>query len=49
MGALPVDSIVKIRPASILGTSVDAILSETPGLEPSKLRVGQKIRLPAGR
>lgn len=29
------------------GTSVDAILSENPGLEPSKLRVGQKIRLPA--
>ena len=31
------------------GTSVDSILAENPGLEPSKLRVGQKIRLPAGR
>lgn len=31
------------------GTSVDAILSENPGLEPSRLRVGQKIKLPAGR
>ncbi len=31
------------------GTSVDAILSENPGLNPSKLHVGQKIRLPAGR
>lgn len=31
------------------GTSVDAILSENPGLEPNRLRVGQKIRLPAGR
>lgn len=29
------------------GTSVDAILSENPGLEPSKLRVGQKIKLPS--
>jgi len=31
------------------GTSVDAILAENPGLEPNRLRVGQKIRLPAGR
>jgi LysM repeat protein len=31
------------------GTSVDSILAENPGLEPSRLRVGQKIRLPAGR
>ncbi len=31
------------------GVSVDAILSENPGLNPSKLHVGQKIRLPAGR
>jgi LysM repeat protein len=31
------------------GTSVDSILAENPGLDPSKLRVGQKIRLPAGR
>lgn len=29
------------------GTSVDAILSENPGLEPSRLRVGQKIKLPS--
>jgi LysM repeat protein len=31
------------------GTSVDSILAENPGLEPSKLRVGQKIKLPAGK
>lgn len=31
------------------GTSVDAILSENPGLNPSKLHVGQKIKLPAGK
>ncbi|MBA4137329.1 MAG: hypothetical protein C0518_08455 [Opitutus sp.] len=31
------------------GTSVDSILSENPGLEPNRLRVGQKIKLPAGR
>jgi LysM repeat protein len=30
-------------------TSVDAILAENPGLNPSKLHVGQKIKLPAGK
>lgn len=28
------------------GVRLDAILAENPGIEPSKLRVGQKIRLP---
>lgn len=31
------------------GTSVDAILAENPGLNPNKMHIGQKIRLPAGR
>ena len=33
--------------AKKFGLRVDAIMAENPGLEPSHLRVGQKIRLPA--
>lgn len=31
------------------GTSVDSILAENPGLNPSKMHVGQKIKLPSGK
>lgn len=31
------------------GTSVDAILAENPGLNPNKMHIGQKIKLPAGK
>lgn len=31
------------------GTSVDALLAENPGLNPNKMAIGQKIKLPAGR
>lgn len=41
------DGLAKI--ARKFGTSVDAILAENPGLNPTKLHVGQKIKLPAGK
>lgn len=31
------------------GTSVDALLAENPGLNPNKMHIGQKIKLPAGK
>ena len=31
------------------GVSVDALMQANPGLEPTKLKVGQKINLPKGR
>jgi len=34
------------RIAAKFGARVDAILAENPGLEPTRLRVGQKIRIP---
>lgn len=34
------------RIAAKFGQRVDAILAENPGLEPTRLRVGQKIRIP---
>lgn len=34
------------RIAQKFGQRVDAILAENPGLEPTRLRVGQKIRIP---
>ncbi len=41
------DTLAKV--ATKFGVRLDAILAENPGIEPSRLRVGQKIRLPAGR
>jgi LysM repeat protein len=41
------DNLSKI--ARKFGTSVDAIQAENPGLTPTGLKIGQKIRLPAGR
>lgn len=41
------DGLSKI--ARKFGTSVDAILAENPGLNPTKLHIGQKIKLPAGK
>ena len=34
------------RIAAKFGARVDSILAENPGLEPTRLRVGQKIRIP---
>lgn len=34
------------RIAAKFGLRVDAVLAENPGLDPSRLRVGQRIRLP---
>lgn len=34
------------RIAAKFGVRVDAILADNPGLEPTRLRVGQKIRIP---
>lgn len=41
------DTLAKV--AKKFGVSLDAVLAENPGIEPSRLRVGQKVRLPAGR
>lgn len=41
------DTLAKV--ATKFGLRLDAILAENPGIEPSRLRVGQKVRLPAGR
>ena len=41
------DTLAKV--ATKFGVRLDAILAENPGIEPNRLRVGQKIRLPAGR
>jgi LysM repeat protein len=41
------DNLSKI--ARKFGTSVDAIQAENPGLTPTSLKIGQKVRLPAGR
>lgn len=41
------DGLSKI--ARKFGTSVDALLAENPGLNPNKMSIGQKIRLPAGK
>ena len=38
------DTLAKV--AKKFGVSLDAILAENPGIEPSRLRIGQKIRLP---
>ena len=38
------DTVAKV--AKKFGMKIDAIMAENPGLEPSRLRVGQKIRLP---
>ena len=38
------DTIRKV--AAKFGTSVDAIEAENPGLDPAKLRVGQKVKIP---
>lgn len=38
------DNLTKI--ARKFGTSVDAILAENPGVSPTSLKIGQKIRLP---
>lgn len=39
------DTVAKV--AKKFGMRIDSIMAENPGLEPSRLRVGQKIRLPA--
>ncbi|MBI2514295.1 MAG: LysM peptidoglycan-binding domain-containing protein [Opitutae bacterium] len=41
------DGLSKI--ARKFGTSVDALLAENPGLNPNKMHIGQKIKLPAGK
>jgi LysM repeat protein len=41
------DTLAKV--ATKFGVRLDAILAENPGIDPRSLRVGQKIRLPAGR
>lgn len=41
----PGDTVAKV--AKKFGMRIDSIMAENPGLEPSRLRVGQKIRLPA--
>ena len=38
------DTLAKV--AKKFGVSLDSILAENPGIEPSRLRVGQKVRLP---
>ncbi|MBP6863681.1 MAG: LysM peptidoglycan-binding domain-containing protein [Candidatus Didemnitutus sp.] len=38
------DTLAKV--AKKFGVSLDSVLAENPGIEPSRLRVGQKIRLP---
>lgn len=40
----PGDTVAKV--AKKFGMRIDSIMAENPGLEPSRLRVGQKIRLP---
>lgn len=40
----PSDTLAKI--ARKFGTKLDSIEAENPGLDPTKLRVGQKIRIP---
>jgi LysM repeat protein len=39
------DTLAKV--ATKFGVRLDSILAENPGIEPSRLRVGQKIRIPA--
>ena len=38
------DTLAKV--AKKFGVSLDAVLAENPGIEPSRLRVGQKIKVP---
>jgi LysM repeat protein len=41
------DTLAKV--AKKFALRLDDVLAENPGLDPSRLRVGQKIKLPPGR